>query len=423
MKQYVIIGNGIAAAGCIEGIRSADKETPILVISGEKYPVYCRPLISYYLQGKTDLEKIGYRGDSFYEDNGCEVFYGVTAEAIDAAAQCVRLSDGSSVSYSKLLLATGSSPFIPPFEGLETVRKRFSFMTLDDTLALEQAVSKTTRVLIVGAGLIGLKCAEGLKDKVAEITVCDLAPNVLSSILDGDTAPVVQAYLEENGVRFLMGDSVKSFAGNIATMQSGKAVEFDVLVTAVGVRPNTKLLADIGGKVGRGMAVDFYMQTSLPDIYAAGDCSEGYDASIDGPRVLALLPNAYMGGYTAGVNMAGGSRRFDKAIPMNSIGFMGLHIMTAGSYVSEQDGGTVISEKTDGGMRKFFVKDDHLQGYILMGRPMGRLTGQVLGGGIYTSLIRERTPLHTLDFEQLVKNPTYFAFSAETRRKKFGGVV
>lgn len=415
MKQYVIIGNGIAAAGCIEGIRSTDKETPIKVISEEKHPVYCRPLISYYLEGKTSLEKIGYRAESFYSDNGCKVLYGVTAEKIDPDAKTVLLSDGSSVSYSKLLLAIGSSPFIPPFDGLDTVKKRFSFMTFDDTLALEQSVNSTTRVLIVGAGLIGLKCAEGLKDKVSEIAVCDLAPNILSSILDSDTAPEVQSHLEKNGVKFFMGDSVQTFNGNTAVLKSGKTVEFDVLVTAVGVRPNTKLIADIGGKVDRGISVDTFMRTSLTDIYAAGDCSEGYDLSVDGSRVLALLPNAYMGGYTAGVNMAGGNKQFDNAIPMNSIGFMGLHMMTAGNYVSENDGGTVISQKTEDGMKKFFVKDGKLQGYILI--------GNVLGGGIYTSLIREQTPLDTLDFEQLVKNPTFFAFSYETRRQKFGGVV
>ena len=103
-------------------------------------------------------------------------------------------------------------------------------------------------MLIVGAGLIGLKCAEGLKDKVGQITVCDLADNVLSSILDDDTAPIVQAHLEQNGVEFLMGDSVNSFHGNTAVMQSSRQVEFDILVTAVGVRPNISLIADIGGE-------------------------------------------------------------------------------------------------------------------------------------------------------------------------------
>lgn len=415
MKQYVIVGNGIAATGCIEGIRKIDKCTPITVISGEKHPVYCRPLISYYLQGKTDLKKIHYRSSTFYTDNGCKVIYGETADKINPQEHTVLLSDGQKISYGKLLVATGSSPFVPRFDGIETVKNRFSFMTLDDTLSLEKAICKTSRVLIIGAGLIGLKCAEGLKDRVGKITVCDLASNILSSILDDNTAPTVQAHLEQNGIEFLMGDSVKSFEKNVATMQSGKQIPFDILVTAVGVRANTSLVADIGGEVNRGIVVNTKMQTNIPDVYAAGDCSEGYDLSIEKNRVLALLPNAYIGGFTAGINMAGGEKEFSNAIPMNSIGFMGLHIMTAGNYVTEKDGGKVLCRKSENETKKFFVKDDRLKGYILI--------GNILGGGIYTSLIRERTPLSTLDFESLQKNPNYFAFPAETRRKKFGGVV
>ena len=415
MRQYVIIGNGIAAAGCIEGIRRVDRNTPITVISSEKYPVYCRPLISYYLQGKTDLEKINYRKESFYSDNGCKVIYGETAEKINPQEHTVLLSKGEKISYDKLLVASGSYPFVPHFDGIETVEQKFSFMTLDDTLKLEKAICETSRVLIVGAGLIGLKCAEGLKDRVGKITVCDLAENVLSSILDEDTAPTVQAHLEENGIEFLMGDSVRSFNKNIAIMQSGKQVEFDVLVTAVGVRPNTSLIADIGGEVNRGIKVNKKMQTSIPDIFAAGDCSEGYDLSIDKTRVLALLPNAYIGGFCAGINMAGGDSEFSNAIPMNSIGFMGLHIMTAGNYVTEKDGGKVLVNKTADTTKKFFVKDNELKGYILV--------GDILGGGIYTSLIREKTPLDTLDFDLLTENASLFAFSQENRRKILGGVV
>ena len=116
MKQYVIVGNGIAAAGCIEGIRKIDKDTPITVISSEKYPVYCRPLISYYLQGKTDLKRMNYRSAAFYSDNGCEVIYGETVIKVNSEEHTVLLSNGQEISYTRLLIATGSSPFVPRFE-------------------------------------------------------------------------------------------------------------------------------------------------------------------------------------------------------------------------------------------------------------------------------------------------------------------
>ena len=146
MKQYIIIGNGIAAAGCIEGIRSKDKDSQIVVISKEKHPVYCRPLISYYLEGKTDLERMKYRSEDFYEVNGCKVIYGETAVKINNAHNTVVLSNGTSLPFSSLCVAAGSSPFVPNFAGLETVENRFSFMTLDDALTLEKAITPNSNV-------------------------------------------------------------------------------------------------------------------------------------------------------------------------------------------------------------------------------------------------------------------------------------
>lgn len=410
MNKYVIIGNGTAAVGCIEGIRSTDTEGKITVISEENHMVYGRPLISYYLQKKTNLENMNYRPRDFYEKNGCDVIYGKKAVHIDTNAKEVILNDGTRLDYTSVCVATGSSPFVPAFDGLETVEKKFSFMTLDDALALEKAVNPNSRVLIVGAGLIGLKCAEGLRAITPHITVCDLADRVLSSILDSTCASIMQNCLQENDISFLLGDSVSRFAGNKAVMQSGKTVEFDVLVLAVGVRANTALVKEIGADVGKGIIVNTKMETSLPLVYAAGDCTEGDDISSGTKKVLALLPNAYMQGNCAGVNMAGGNSCFDKAIPMNSIGFFTLHAMTAGSYDGE-----CFEEKTDAGLKRFYVKDGILVGFMLI--------GETARAGILTSLIREKTPLAEIDFELLKKITTSAVFSSKMRRNKFGGVV
>ncbi|MBR3366446.1 MAG: FAD-dependent oxidoreductase, partial [Lachnospiraceae bacterium] len=270
MNEYVIIGNGVAAAGCIEGIRSRDPEGGITVISEEKHAVYCRPLISYYLQGKTDQERMRYRAEDFYERMCCRVLFGQKAVRILPAEKTVCLEDGEKIPYTHLCIAAGSAPFVPPFEGLESVREKYSFMTLDDALALEQAAEPDSRVLIVGAGLIGLKCAEGLTGRVGSVTVCDLADRVLSSILDSECAGLMQKHLEEQGVRFFLSDSVARFEGKTAHMQSGQDVDFDLLVLAVGVRANISLLREAGGETDRGILIDERMRTSLDGIYAAG---------------------------------------------------------------------------------------------------------------------------------------------------------
>ncbi len=410
MKRYVIVGNGVAAAGCIEGIRSADPEGAVTVVSAEKHAVYCRPLISYYLEGKTDPERMRYRDPGFYERMGAEVLYGRRGVGIDAAAGTLALDDGSVLPYDALCIATGSSPFVPAFEGLDSVKNRFTFMTLDDAMALDRAVRKDSRVLIVGAGLIGLKCAEGLRDRTAEVTVCDLADRILSSILDGECAALMQRRLEEHGIRFLLGDSAVRFAGSEATMRSGATVPFDILVLAVGVRANTSLMKEAGGAVDRGILVDSRMQTSIPGVYAAGDCTEGEDISSGKRRVLAILPNASFQGYTAGVNMAGGSAVFDKGIPMNSVGFFGLHAMTAGTYE-----GDIYEERTDHSLKRLYTEGGLLKGFLLIGCEER--------AGIYTSLIREKTPLDSILFDEVKLDPSLLPFGRSYRAKKLGGAV
>jgi NAD(P)H-nitrite reductase large subunit len=410
--KYVIIGNSAAGIGAVEGIRQIDKEGEITIITDEKYHTYSRPLISYLLLGKTDEEKMKYRGGSFYKDNKCTLMSGVSVTAIDAAKKQVALSGGMQQSlrtlpYDKLLVGTGSSAFVPPFEGLDTVKDKFTFMSLDDAKKLEKALAADKRVLIIGAGLIGLKCAEGIAKRVAHITVVDLAPRILSSILDEEGAKIVQKHIESKGIEFKLGASVKTFDKTQAIFESGEKVAFDVLVLAVGVRPNTALLKDIA-KIDRGIIVNNKSKTSAPDIFAAGDCTQTLDVSSGQNKIMALLPNAYMQGECAGITMAGGEKEFDQAIPMNAIGFFGLHMITAGNYTGE-----TYSAIKDGNYKRLFYSDNKLNGYIII--------GNVEKAGIYTSLIRERTPLDTIDFSLVCERPGLMAFTKEARAEKLGG--
>jgi len=405
--KYVIIGNSAAGIGAVEGIRSIDEQGEITVITNESHHTYSRPLISYLLLGKVTEESMRYRGDNFYRDNNCTLLSNAAVEKIDAKAKNVVLRDGKKIPYDKLLVATGSSPFVPPFEGLDTVKNKFTFMSLDDALKLDAALAKDRRVLIVGAGLIGLKCAEGIHERVRQITVLDLAPRILSSILDDEGAKLVQNHLESKGLGFRLSANIKNFRPNTATLENGETIDFDILVLAVGVRPNTALLNGIA-KIERGIAINEKSETSAPDIYAAGDCTQALDISSGQNKIMALLPNAYMQGECAGINMAGGEKIFDKAIPMNAIGFLGLHMITAGSYT-----GDVHAENSSGNYRRLFYSDNKLNGYILI--------GNVEKAGIYTSLIRERTPLDTIDFALVCEKPGLMAFRKEERMVKLGG--
>lgn len=410
MAKYVIIGNSAAAIGTVEGIRRVDTKGEIILISSEPHFTYSRPLISYLLWGKTDREKMKYRPDTFYRDNNVTALLGETVTKINSEKKCVSTDSGKCIEYDKLMVATGSRPFVPPMKGIEKVEKKFNFMTLDDATSLEKELGKDKNVLIIGAGLIGLKCAEGIFEKVGSVSVVDLANRILPSILDARASEIMKSYLEKKGIHFYLNNSAKEFTGEKeVTLNDGTELNFDILVVAVGVRPNTELLKDIGAQTDRGVLIDEHCKTTLPDIYCAGDCSQGYDISADSKRILALLPNAYMQGECAGKNMAGENTSYSCAIPMNAMGMFGYHIVSAGTYDGDE-----YTEENGENYKHLFYKDGVLKGFIIM--------GDIKRAGIYTDLIRKKTPLEELDFDLIKKKPQLLAFCAQARQAKLAEI-
>lgn len=407
--NYVIIGNSAAAVGTVSGIREIDKTGKITVISDEKYHTYSRPLISYWLEGRVSDKNIYYRPADFYEKNGVEAILGKKAMKIDAEKKQVILEDGLSVPYDKLMAATGSKPFVPPMNGLEKTNYH-TFMCYDSVKAIRSEIREGMKVLIIGAGLIGLKAAEAISAYKTKITVIDMADRILPSILDERAAVKVQKHIESKGVRFILKTSADEFSEHKAKLKNGEELDFDMLIVAVGVRPNTELVADAGGKVERGIITDLTQKTTLDDVYAAGDCTVSYDASSDTEKILALLPNAYMQGEVAGRNMAGREFYYTNAIPMNAIGFFGLHIISAGSY----DGEEYIAE-TENTYKKLVFRDNMLKGFILV--------GDVARAGIYTSMIKEQIDLGEVDAELLKEKPQMMMFGKARREEKLGGIT
>ena len=237
-----------------------------------------------------------------------------------------------------------------------------------------------------------------------------MADRILPSILDVRAGAKMQKHIESKGTRFILGTSVDEFSEHSAKLKNGMTVDFDMVIIAVGVRPNTELVSDAGGKVERGIICDLTQKTTLDDIYAAGDCTVSHDASSDTDKILALLPNAYMQGEVAGKNMAGQETYYVNAIPMNAIGFFGLHIITAGSYDGEE-----YVEETENTYKKLVFKDGLLKGFILM--------GDVKRAGIYTSMIKEKINLSDVDMELLKEKPQMMMFGKARREEKLGGIV
>lgn len=404
--EYIIIGNSAAAAGAVRGIRENDKKGSILIVSDEKYHIYSRPLISYRLKEAVTEEQMYYRPLSFYSDNSVDTMLGKRVESIDAKSRKAVLDSGEKISYGKLLIATGSKPFIPPVKGYEKVENKFTFMKYDDAKAIKEKVRENMKVLIVGAGLIGLKAAEALHHYNADITVIDLAERILPSILDNDGSDVVKKHIENEGTKFILGTSASEFGKDYAVLTNGEKIKFDILIMAVGVRPNTELAENAGGKVERGIITDTKQAVKgLKDVYAAGDCTISHDITDGKDKAIAIMPNAFAQGLAAGRNMAGAKEELTNCFPMNAIGFFGLNIITAGTYT-----GRVYEEKDGENTKKLFYSDNKLNGFILTGNKIEK-------AGIYTALIRNSTPLDSIDFELAAKNPSLAAFSAEKRKE------
>jgi NAD(P)H-nitrite reductase large subunit len=406
--KYVIIGNSAAAVGCIEGIRKNDQSGEILLISDEKHATYSRPLISYWLKGKVVDKNMYYRPEDFYEKNGVKTMLGVKVTGLDAKKKTLTLSDGSKVDYENLLVGTGSRPFVPPIEGVNECKNAVTFLNWDSAIQLKSMINENSRVIVLGAGLIGLKVAEGLAGHVGTLTVVEMASHLMPSVLDDKGAAILEKHITKCGVNFIFGDSAAKAGTNELTLSSGKKLPFDVLVVAAGVRPNVELVKEAGGKVGRGIVTDDEMRTTLDGVYAAGDCVEAVDTVTGDRHIMALLPNAYMQGEAAGINMAGGKADTPKVMPMNAIGFFGLPLVSAGSYDGEE-----FVEEGEESYKKLVFRDNKLLGYILI--------SDVDRAGIYTALIREKIDLKGVDIALLKKQPQLMLFGKSDRKRILAG--
>lgn len=422
-SQYLIIGNSTAAVAAMEAIRKEDLEGTLTVISDEKYSTYSRPLISYLLEEKTTVEKMRYRDEGFYERLHIRTLFGIRAEKLDTQKREVRLADGSIESYDKLLLATGSVPFLPPTEGCPEVncgKGAYTFIKLDDALALQKRLTPESQVVVVGGGLTGVKATEGILHLTKKITLVELAPRVLPVALDEMASQMVQKRLEAAGVTVCCGTSVTKVstdeAGNVCgvKLSDGREVACDTLVLSIGVRPNLSLVQGTEIQVARGICIDECGRTSVPDVFAAGDCVESVDLTDHSHRILAILPNAYAQGKVAGTVMAGGERTDCGTFPLNATRFLGLPIISAGiTHLTEEQQKTraveVVLDWDDENYRKLLIADDRLIGFLLMGVEATKRAG------ILTALLREQKPLSTLQKEIRQTQPEMMLFDKKQR--------
>jgi nitrite reductase (NADH) large subunit len=416
--NYVIIGGGVAALGAIDGIRSIDTKGKITLVTNESFPPYSRPGISYWLSGKLADRGMPLRDEAFYREAGVTILTDTRAVGLDTKMKKVVTDRAGTIAYDTLLLATGGIPIFPPIEGTEGADMVFTFTTYNDAMTISGKKEKIKRAVVVGGGLIGLKAAEALNDIGIAVTVVELMDRVLSLAFDKAAGDLMKRRLEKAGITVITGDSVKAVttkdgAVSAASLASGKKIDTDALVVAIGVRPDTALAAGAGITVNRGILVDQYLMTSAGDVFAAGDVVEAYDLAAKDRRVTPILPNASRQGRQAGRNMAGAAESYEGGLPMNSIGFYGLSSISVGLVNPPEGAGyrvvTRLDEKADI-YRKLIFSDGRLVGAVLV--------GDVARAGIFFGLVRDGTPVTGLEERMLSTDFGHVHFDREVRRER-----
>jgi len=282
--RFVVVGGGVA--GITAALELGNRRPgQVAVYSDETYPYYYRPQLTEFLAGGITLERLLRRDLAWYKGRGIDVYLGRSVTRVEPEAKTITLVDGTRVEYDKLLLATGSVPFVPPLTGIDKSGV-FTWRTLADTLEFEQAASFCGKAIVLGGGLLGLEAARGLLGFCGDVTVLEFFPRLLPRQLDVEAAAVLQRFVESLGLRVVVGAQTEEVLGEHTVtglrLKDGREFPAGLVLVAVGVRSQTRLAQEAGLTVDRGIVVDEYMATSAPDIYAAGDAAvfKGYSWAI-----------------------------------------------------------------------------------------------------------------------------------------------
>jgi len=389
--KYVIVGNSAGGMAAARAIRKSDEAGSILILSEEKYPAYSRPLIAKHLSEGKSVDRMRLVPPSFYEEMKLEVRLGTKADSLDPTRHVVHTDDGAEISYDSLLLATGSTPIVPPVPGSDRTGV-FTFTTFDDAMHIAAHLPAVERAVIVGGGFIGLSAADALRKRNIDVTIVEMLPRVLAGMLDETGSSMVERAATEAGVRVMTGrrvdaingDSLTGRAVSSVTLDDGSRLPCEMVIMAVGVRARTDLVEGLAN-VDRGILVDEYMRTSIPDVYACGDACKTHDYVRGSQGVIAVWPNAVAGGAVAGSNMAGAKRAYDGATTLNALPYFGLAIGSAGIVSSPDNDIEDVSSVQRGCYRKVTLKNGVVVGMVF--------AGDTSKCGVIHSLMKKKIPV------------------------------
>lgn len=387
-QKLVMVGNGMAGVRALEELIKLEPDLhDITVFGAEPHPNYNRIMLSPVLAGEQTIDEIILNPVSWYEEHGIRLRMGRKVTRIDRARRVVIADDGSEEPYDRLLLATGSNPFILPVPGKE-LEGVIAYRDIADTQAMIETAATHRHAVVIGGGLLGLEAANGLRQRGMEVTVVHLAPWLLERQLDEIAGKLLQRALEERGIRFLLPAQTEALlddgAGRVRAVRfkDGQEVLADLVVMAAGIRPNTELARNAGIRCdhdGRGgISVTDTMQTVTdPRVYAVGEC-----ASHRGVAYGLVAPLYEQGKVVANHLARMGIGRYLGSQVSTKLKVTGINLFSAGDFMGGDDTEQIVlSDPFGGTYKKLVIRGDKLVGACLY--------GDTEDGSQYFQLIRE----------------------------------
>ena len=382
-EKLVVIGNGMAGMRAVEELLELDAELyDITVFGSEPYGNYNRILLSPVLTGEKTIEEIMLNDESWYCDNNITLHKGKTITQIDRRNRKVITDDGTEAEYDRLLLATGSNPFIVPVPGhdLEGV---VAFRDIQDVDAMLDAAREHRHAVVIGGGLLGLEAANGLKKQGMKVTVVHLMDTLMERQMDSASGKMLKRSLEERGIEFQMEASTKEIIGKQrvqgVVMADGREITADIVVMAVGISPNIGLAKSARLHCERGVVVNDTMQTYDPRIYAVGECVQHRG------QVYGLVAPLFEQAKVCANHLAQlGYARYEGSMVSTKLKVTGIELFSAGDFTGDESTDEIVMQDASAGIyKKIVLKDNVIQGAVLY--------GDTVDGAWYFQLMREGT--------------------------------
>jgi nitrite reductase (NADH) large subunit len=366
-KKLILIGNGMAGINCIEEIlKNNPNMFDITVFGSEPHFNYNRIMLSTVLQGGTKVEDITLHNRAWYDSNGIKLYTGETVVKVDPDKKVIRTDKDREVSYDKLIFATGSVPFVLPIPGADK-EGVVSFRTIEDCQKMINISKDHKKAIVIGGGLLGLEAARGLLNLGMEVDVVHIANYLMERQLDQTAAKMLQQELEKQGMNFLLEKATEEIIGDSRVeglrFKDGSIVSADAVVMAVGVRPNVQMAKDSGLETNRAIVVNDYLQTSIPDIYAVGECVEHRG------MVYGLVKPLYEQGRILAKHICGIEENgYQGSTLSTQLKISGVDVFSVGQFHADETSKTITQyDELAGIYKKIVLKEDKVIGSVMFG--------------------------------------------------------